>query len=121
MTEYTIHIPHWHPVRLNQLLNCHWGWAHSLKTANTQMIGVYAHQAKVPKATGRRSVKMLITMGKGQRTGDPDAYYKTTHDSLVNLGLLKNDNHVWLELTPVEFKRGEMATTITLRDSNTNV
>lgn len=81
------------------------------------MIGTYVYRAGVPKAQGKRIVGMLITLGKGQRACDPDAYWKSPLDALVKTGYLKDDNRQWLELKPVQFNRKELqATTITIED-----
>jgi hypothetical protein len=113
---YTITIPHWHPVRLNKLLNSHWASANRMKQSDAQMIGVYCYQSKVPKATDKRKVGIEIVLGKGQRGGDPDAYFKVVCDALVRLGYLKDDNRQWLDLEPVKYSRGNKATIITIAD-----
>lgn len=109
---YEVTIPHWHPTLLNKLLTSHWAAAARMKQGDMQMIGVYLYQAKVPKATGKRRVQIEIVLGKGQRAGDPDAYYKTTLDALKRLGHLKDDNRQWLELVPVKFSRAAESATI---------
>lgn len=116
MIEYILHIPNWHPTPINKLLNNHWAKAAILKREDCKMIGAYAHKRKIPKALGKRSVGLHITLGKGQRACDPDAYWKTTLDALVRLGYLTDDNRQGVELMPVEFKRGKMASTIVLGD-----
>ena len=80
------------------------------------MIATYAHNAGVKRATSRRSLEIIITLGKGQRACDPDAYFKSTCDAMVRLGHLKDDSRTWLELKPVVYRRGDMATTIILED-----
>lgn len=112
MTEYTIIIPHWHPTPLNKLIHKHWGRTMRLKHADAQMIGTYAHIVNIPKATGKRSVRLIIILGKGQRACDPDAYYKSPLDALVKLGYLIDDNRQNLELLPTAFQRGVKATRI---------
>jgi len=112
--NYIIHIPNWHPTKLNKLMGN--GFAASRKKAG-DMCMISAYCQKVPKATGKRRVDMTITLGKGQRGGDPDAYFKSTNDALVRLGLLKDDNRQWLQLEPIMYERAERpATTIVLRD-----
>lgn len=114
--EYAIEIPNWHPHPLNKLINCHWSEMGRHKHADMLMLSTCAHKAKVPKATGKRSLRIIITLGKGQRGCDPDAYFKSTCDALVRTGYLKQDSRQWLELLPVAFQRGTKATTIVLRD-----
>lgn len=115
--EYIINIPNWHPTPLNKLLNSHWAIAAKMKRNVTQMISAYAHNAQIPKATGKRSLRLIITLGKGQRACDPDAYFKSTLDALVGLKYLKDDNRQWLELHPTEFNRAENRhTSIVLED-----
>lgn len=119
MTEKAliIHIPRWHPVTLNRLMNSHPMSRSRLKLADLQMIGAYAVKAKVPKATGRRRLEIVITLGKGQRAPDPDAYFKVTNDALVRLGFLRDDSRTWLDLMPVRYERAiEKATTLILTE-----
>ncbi len=118
MSEYVIHIPNWHPHRLNQLLKVHWSDAGRMKAGDMQMIASYGHKAGVTKATGKRRVEMTITLGKGQRGGDNDAYFKSTLDALVRLGYLKDDNRQWLDLEPVKYERAPLsATTIKIMEA----
>lgn len=114
---HTITIPNWTPTPLNKLLGSHWRKASRMKQADAQMIGVYGHKAKVPKASVRRCVGLIITLPKGKRACDPDAYWKSLNDALVKLGYLVNDSHKWVEIEPVKFERGMvLSTTITLTD-----
>lgn len=114
---YSVLIPRWHPTRLNKLVNSHWATAHRMKQADAQMLGVYLYQAEVPKAAGKRRVEIEIVLGKGQRAGDPDAYFKSPIDALVRLGYLKDDNRQWLDLEPVKYGRAaEMATVLRITD-----
>lgn len=115
--RYVISIPNFHPTTLNKLLGSHYHAASRLKAGDTQMIGIYAYIAKVPKATGKRRLEIIITLAPGQRGADVDAYGKSTLDALVNLGMLKDDNRQWLELEPVKYERGAAkATTLILTD-----
>jgi len=114
--SYEIHIPNWHPTPLNKMLNSHWAASRRMKLADAQMIAVYANKASVPKALGKRSVGLIISYAKGQRSCDPDAYYKSTLDALVKTGYLKNDSAAWVSFEQPEFRRSEMSTTIILKD-----
>lgn len=115
--RYIISIPNFHPTTLNKLLTSHHMAAHRMKAADTQMIGVYAYIAKVPKAAGKRRLEIVITLAPGQRGADNDAYFKVCLDSLVSLSLLKDDNRQQLELEPVRYERGAAkATTLILTE-----
>ncbi len=115
--RYVIKVPGWHPVRLNQLVGAHWGTRAKRKRADQALLSVYVRLAGVPPATGRRRVDLLITLGPGQRAGDPDAYLKSLLDALVVTGRLTDDNRQGVELGAVEFERGRQAsTTISLTD-----
>lgn len=114
-----IEIPRWHPARLNQLLNSHWGLRSKLKKQDRAIVAGHAggFRSMATKATGRRRVSLVITLAPRQRGGDPDAYWKSLLDALVKNGLLIDDSRTWCELGPVEYRRGaEMATTIILED-----
>lgn len=106
MTRHVIEIPHWHPTPLNKLLHKNRFGAARLKAADTQVICVYANIAKATKAKGPRSLKIIITLAPRQRACDPDAYFKSCLDALVNCGYLVNDNRQNLTLLPTEFQRG---------------
>jgi len=115
--HYILTIPDWAPTPLNKLLSAHWGTPAKRKKADARMIWAYAASAQIPKATGKRSVELTITLAPRQRAADPDAYFKSGCDALVRCGLLTDDNRQGVELLPVRFKRGERkATRIVLRD-----
>jgi hypothetical protein len=116
MGEYVISIPDWHPTPLNKLLG-HWAQAARKKKADVRMVWAYAASAQVPKAICKRSLQIVIVLGKRQRACDPDAYAKSLNDALVQCGLLTDDNRQGVELLPVKFERSERkATRIVLRD-----
>lgn len=111
-----IDIPRWIPTSVNKLMSHHWASANRLKRADTQMIGVYAAKASIPKAEGKRRVLTTITVNRG-RAPDPDNLQKSLNDALVKCGLLVDDSHIWLETKPVIIKRGKAKhTTIILED-----
>lgn len=116
--RYVIEIPYWHPAKINQLYSGHWAKRAKLKKADVEMVGAYVRVQHVSwKAVSKRRVDLTITLKKGQRAGDPDAYWKSLLDALVACGALVDDNRQWCEVTPVQFIRGErMATKITLED-----
>lgn len=73
--------------------------------------------AHVPKAAGKRRVKLTIVLGPRQRGGDPDAYWKSTLDALARAGLILDDNRQGVELASVAYERGtRKATVIGLTD-----
>ncbi len=96
-------------------MTCHWANAGRLKKLDLMVIQVASNG--LPKAQGKRRVRMTVTLSKYQRAPDPDALWKTTLDALVHAGMLTDDNRQGVELDPVEFMRGtEQATTILLMD-----
>lgn len=110
-------IPGWLPATTNQLLTRHWSNAGKLKRKDREIVATAAFVHGARKAEGKRRVRVLIVLPKGQRACDPDAPAKSLLDSLVACGLLRNDSHAWVELCPVEFARGErLVTFVTLED-----
>ncbi len=105
---WTIDIPHWHPARLNDLLG-HWAKAARLKKGDRELV---AHYAKgVPTAKGKRRIGLRITLGKGERGGDVDAFWKSSLDALRHCGVIKDDSKEWTEITPVAYDRGPVRST----------
>ena len=108
-----IKIEGWHPAPLNKLMACRWKAAKLKKRDKVEVRYASNH---IPKAIIKRRVELTIELGKGQRACDPDAYFKSLGDALVNAGLLVNDSHKWVEWMPVKFTRGKKSTTIRLYD-----
>lgn len=105
-------IPNWTPATVNQLLGMHWAKARTRKAADRQMIGVYAYKAGIPKATGKRHVKLtVIKSGKG-RLPDPDAYFKSVLDALKNLGYIIDDSSQWVSWEQPIIERGKQTKTV---------
>jgi hypothetical protein len=114
---HTIHVPAWHPARLNELLAGHWARRNRLKRHDGEVLALFSRLSGIPKATGKRRVSLVLTLAPRQRAGDPDGHWKSVLDALVAAGMLVNDSHVWCELGPVTFERGKgKATTIILED-----
>jgi len=89
--------------------------AHKLKKFDREII--WACGNRIPKATSKRHVDVTIVLRKGQRALDPDNYLKSLNDSLVNVGLLKDDNRQWLSASPIGFDRmADWGTRIRLTD-----
>jgi len=109
MHVLTIH--GWIPARLNALIGNR-RKAGRLKRADRQRVAVEAMFQAIPKATGRRRVTIEITFGKGVRSGDPDAYFKSTLDALVHAGLLVGDTIRGVEIATPVFRRGEKSLTV---------
>jgi Holliday junction resolvase RusA-like endonuclease len=103
--QHTLHIPRWHPAKVNQLYSGHWAVKSRLKAADRQMVALYAKQAKIPLAFGPRRVTLTILLKPRQRGGDPDAYWKSSLDALTHAGLLVDDNRQHVELAPVQYRR----------------
>jgi len=112
-----IYIPNWRPATLNSLMG-HWSKAHKLKKADREMIFAYCNG--LPRASGKRRVSLHITYGKGMRVCDPDAFWKSTLDALVQGKMLVDDSDKYVELGEVKQKRVakgvHMLTRITLQD-----
>lgn len=119
-STYTIRIPGWMPTPLNRLMAQHWAKAARLKKADAAILFTYADQYAIPRATGKRSVELLVVLPPRQRAPDPDALWKSLLDAAVHAGLLVNDSHHWVEAAPVQFARGDKLTTyLTLTDHET--
>lgn len=117
MAEYTIRIPNWFPVRLNEMQGRHWAVGARRKKADRNLIACYT--AHLPKATTRRRVQLVLEMAKGQRKPDPDSMQKGLHDALKHAGMLVNDSDAWVEMThPIYVRSGTefFSTTIRLTD-----
>ena len=91
-------------------------WAEANKLKKRDKVEVKYASNHIPKAEKKRRVELIIELSKGQRACDPDAYFKSLGDALVNAGLLVNDSHKWVEWMPVKFVRGKKSTTVRLYD-----
>ncbi len=112
--SWRITILSWHPATVNELMR-------SVKTRirrkKADRVLIDTQSLHVPIATGPRRIHLAITLGKGRRAADPDAYWKSLLDALVACKLLIDDNRQNCVLDPVEFSRGnEPETTIELYD-----
>jgi hypothetical protein len=115
--RFVVVICGWHPTRLNQLLEGHWASRQRRKDADADLIAIECLRFGVPRAVGRRRVSLELWMGKGERRGDPDAYWKGLLDGLVRCGVLKDDGPRWVDLGPVTYGRdGHRRTVIVLED-----
>lgn len=117
MKQYVIEIDNWHPTSVNKLIGRNRFTASRLKQADTQMIGVYAYRAKIPKAKMQRHVSMEIHVAGGGRSPDPDNMYKSVLDALVKTGYLVDDGPLWVALSMPDIIRSKVKKTIiTLTD-----
>lgn len=115
-TTHRLVIDQWRPVFANELLKAHWGTAAKRKRIDRQMVQVHALRDGIPRATGRRRVRLTIA-GPWRRPPDPDAPLKSTLDALTAAGLLIDDSARWCQFDPPEFVRApEFSTTIELTD-----
>ena len=105
-------VPNWLPPTYNQLhASSHWAKRARLKKEAAEIVSAYAHMQNVPKATGKRRVSLVLTLTKGRRRPDGDAWWKSVADALVTCGLLKDDGPKWCEFGTVEYRRGADRTT----------
>ena len=115
---HTLTIPNWLPPRANEWCYRHWNFKRGLTDDAEKFVRIYAAEQNIPRAKGRRRVSLLLTLGKGRRQADRDAYDKILLDVLVRTGLLLDDGDKGMAgRMEVEFERGtESATQITLED-----
>lgn len=103
---YSLLIPNFHPTPLNKLLSVHWAKAARMKRNDRDIIWSCFIGSKIPRASTKRRITLILTLKPFQRATDPDSHHKSTGDALVKCGALKNDSHVWVEWMPTQFKRG---------------
>lgn len=118
---HRIEIAGWRPATANELMNCHWRTKHKLKKRDVEFVGVYAHMKGFATMYTplRRRVSLEITLTGHQKQADPDAYWKSLLDALVQSELLKDDSREWCELGTVTYRCGskeEAGTVIVLED-----
>lgn len=107
MATYHLVIPGWIPTRINEWDGKHWGARARKKKKDRTTIEFSARISGIPAATCKRRVHLILIFSKGERFGDPDAYWKSTNDALVHARMLKNDSNEWVELGRVVFVRGQ--------------
>lgn len=114
---HTFIVPGWTPPRANEWVGRHWAVKNRFKEHSAALIAHYARD--VPKALLPRKVGLVVTLAKGQKTPDEDAYDKLLLDALVQCGLLIDDGKRGLVgRMEIEFARSTAAgsTQITLED-----
>lgn len=116
MAVYRLVIPGWLPAPLNQLTG-NQRKAARLKRRDRNRIRFYFFLSGIPKAVTKRRVSIEVTYLKGERSHDPDAFWKALFDGLVHAGALRNDSRHWVVQGEVTYARAERhQTTITLED-----
>jgi hypothetical protein len=115
MATYTLTIPDYLPVTLNQLLG-HWRRSRRRKRSDREVIWGYWFASGWPRASGRRRVSITLTQVNG-RPRDPDGARKSLLDALVHAGAIVDDSQRWLEEGPVTIEFGaRRQTQIVLED-----
>lgn len=110
-------IPDWIPTRLNSLINLPWQQSYKVKKVDAQTIHLYARMRGIRKAASRRRVSLKLYGWRRGRMGDPDGYWKSLLDGLVQCGLLIDDSQKWCEQGSIVLTRSERTQTeITLED-----
>ena len=117
MTTYTLDIPRWRPALLNELMRSVKNKIH-LKKLDREMVCAYAWQAKIPRATGKRRVSLHVTLGKGMREFDVDAWQKSGLDAMKHAGLIADDSSKFVEIGMLTFSRNwiKWGTRLTIED-----
>lgn len=115
--RYTFTIPNWQPATVNELMRSVKARIRR-KKEDREFVILYSKMSSVPEAQGKRRVRLIITLGPGQRGADADAYWKSLLDAMAHAKLIRGDSKEWVELLPVEYQRGpQKATLIELEDS----
>lgn len=117
MSTWTLTIPDYTPMPLNQLLSAHPKRRGRLKRGDADLVGAYARLQEIPRALGPRRVTVEAYYPPRVRRPDPDALWKGLLDALVHARLLVNDSAPWVTLGAVVLLRGaRRETRITLED-----
>lgn len=119
LTTHCLVIPRWRPATTNELMSGRtWHKAARLKKRDREMVAAYARLADIPPAgRTRRRVDVLVRNPKGERRKDPDAFWKSLLDALVQAELLADDSERWCVLgAVVQTLDGKARTEITLTD-----
>jgi hypothetical protein len=114
---YAITVQGWRPALDNELTRKHWRVKDGLKRRDVAIVAWACRTQGVPTATNRRRVAVRITNRYTSRYPDPLAPFKSLLDALVRCGALVDDSGRWCEVvTPAQYRRGPLATTIELTD-----
>lgn len=113
---WTVTIPNYVPVSLNRLTRGRIRDRIRLGKLQRAVVSAYCLLERVPKALGRRRVRLLVTQRRG-RLADPDNLLKAMLDSLVGCDMLRDDSARWCEWEMPVVQRGLCdETTIILED-----
>jgi Holliday junction resolvase RusA-like endonuclease len=114
---HKLKIDGWTPMSANRWQGYHWSKKHRYKKADREIIAGHALASRVPRASGRRRVDLIVVLARGQRTPDADNLWKTTLDGLVACGLLRDDGPRFCDLGTIKFERAQQRRTeIVLQD-----
>lgn len=107
-----------HTATYNELHSSkHWAVRCKLKKRDREWIGALAKVNGLVPATGKRRVSLLITLAKGKRRPDEDAWWKSILDSLFKAKMLVQDSPKWCKTGDVTYERtGKNGMVITLED-----
>lgn len=115
--RWEVKIDGYRPASLNEIMHGHWARGAALKKRDRIAMGLAFAISGVPAATGKRRVSLRITLPKGSRRHDIDAFLKTTLDACVHAKILIDDNPKWAVWGGVFYERGEqLSTTIIVED-----
>jgi hypothetical protein len=87
--RHYVAIPDWRPALLNELFHSV-KERHRLKKIDREFVQVYFHKAKVPHATGKRRVGVIVHW-PWLNTPDEDSVWKSLYDALVINRYLMDD------------------------------
>jgi Holliday junction resolvase RusA-like endonuclease len=111
-------IPGWRPAALNELMGNR-GKAGRLKKVDRNLVISYARMRRIPAAMVKRRVSLTITLPKGQRRWDVDAFQKSTLDACKHAGIIVDDRDLWVEWGGVKYERGTaLSTTIIIEETD---
>lgn len=109
-------LPAFTPGTLNQLMRGTLLTRMRRSKGDREVVCHYAAESGIPKATGKRRVSLVVTLGKGQRPFDVDAPWKGMLDSLRHAGLILDDIPACCAIGSLTFDRGERKTMVILED-----
>jgi hypothetical protein len=104
VSRYTLRIPCWRPALINELLRSVKDRIRR-KKHDRSVVWAYAYQAKIPPARGRRRVSLHVTLGRGMKRFDEDAWQKSGLDALKHAKLIVDDTTAGVEIGSLTFDR----------------
>lgn len=112
-------IPHWHPTSDNKFSGKHWAIVDKLKKSDIRTIYWRMREDRIPTATKKRRVEVLIMCKPRGRMPDPTNFAKSLLDALKQCHLIIDDSQRWCEYITPKIERGTKAiwgTRITITD-----